>query len=168
MPFMHKTLMQKNLIKKAALISASALLLTAAVGTAQADTLSLDRLDDVLGFTADYGFTHIEELSVDGGNRIEVEGWLDEEWYADVEFSLDSGETLSEERERLVSGAWGMSEEDIRQAFERARQEGMVDFEEIDINRSGIIDLEGRDESGRDIDVSVRQGSYEVVEVDRD
>ncbi|WNL38684.1 PepSY domain-containing protein [Halomonas sp. PAMB 3232] len=155
-------------MKKAVLLPASALLLVATTGAAQADRLGLERLDEVLNYTADYGFTHIEELSVEDDSRIEAEGWLDEEWFADIELSLDSGETLKEERERLVSGAWGMSEDDIRQAFEMARQEGMTTFEEIDISRSGIIDIEGQAENGRDIEISVRQGSFEVVEIDRD
>ncbi|MFI0473680.1 PepSY domain-containing protein [Halomonas sp. HMF6819] len=154
-------------MKKAVLLPASALLLVATTA-AQADRLPLERLDEVLNYTANYGFTHLEELSVDDGRRIEAEGWLDEEWFADVEFSLDSGESLSEERERLVSGAWGMSEDDIRQAFEMARQEGMTAFEEIDISRSGIIDIEGESDDGRDIEISVRQGSFDVVEIDRD
>lgn len=149
-------------------IPATAVLLTAAMGSAQADSLAMDRLDEVLGHAADYGFTHFEEIGIKSRNRAEIEGWLDDEWFADIEFSLDNGETLQEERERLISGAWGMSEEDVRQAFEAARQEGMTEFEEIDIDRSGMIDIEGRDENGRELEISLRQGSFEVTEVDRD
>lgn len=91
-----------------------------------------------------------------------------DEWYADIEFSLDNGETLQEKRERLITGAWGMSEDDIRQALEVAAQEGMAEFEDLDIDKSGIIDIEGRDESGRELEISVRQGSSEVTQIDRD
>ncbi|WP_447894924.1 PepSY domain-containing protein [Vreelandella sp. GE22] len=158
-----------NLTKKVLMMPATALLLSAAAGAAQADEgLALERLDDVLGYTADYGFTQYQEISVESGDHVEVEGWLDDEWFADIEFSLDSGETLQEERERLVSGAWGMSEDDIRQAFEVASEEGMVTFEEIDMNQSGIIDIEGRNAEGREVELSVRQGSYEITAMDRD
>lgn len=157
-----------NAMKKMLLIPTSALLLTAAVGSAQADSLPLDRIDDVLTYSADYGFTQFEEISIDSRGRAEVEGWLDDEWYADIEFSLDNGETLQEQRERLITGAWGMSEEDIRQALDVARQEGMHEFEDIDIDKSGIIDIEGRDENGRELEISLRQGSYEVTGIDRD
>jgi hypothetical protein len=157
-----------NTMKKMLLIPTSALLLAAAAGSAQADSLPMDRIDDVLNHANDYGFTHYEELSIKGRGRAEVEGWLDEEWYADVDFSLDNGETLEEKRERLITGAWGMSEDDIRQALEIASQEGMVEFEDLEIDKSGIIDIEGRGENGRELEISVRQGSSDVTQIDRD
>ncbi|RUR29023.1 PepSY domain-containing protein [Vreelandella nanhaiensis] len=157
-----------NAMKKMLIIPTSALLFAAALGSAQADSLPIDRIDNILGHASDYGFSQYEELSIKGSGRAEVEGWLDDEWYADVEFSLDNGETLQEQRERLITGAWGMSEDDIRQALQVARQEGMVEFEDIDIDKNGIIDIEGRDESGRELEISVRLGSYEVTQIDRD
>ncbi|WP_336275111.1 PepSY domain-containing protein [Vreelandella indica] len=157
-----------NTMKKMLLIPTSALLLAAAAGSAQADSLPMDLIDDVLTHSNDYGFSHYEEISVKGRGRVEVEGWLDEEWYADVDFSLDNGDTLEEKRERLITGAWGMSEDDIRQALDVARQEGMVEFEDLDIDKSGIIDIEGRGENGRELEISVRQGSSDVTQIDRD
>ena len=98
-----------NVMKKMLLIPTSALLLAAAAGSAQADTQPVDRIDDILTYAADYGFTQLEEINVDDRGRVEVEGWLDNEWYADVDFSMDNGDTLQEERKRLITGAWGMS-----------------------------------------------------------
>ena len=136
-----------NAMKKMLLIPTSALLLAAAAGSAQADTQPMDRIDDILTYANNYGFSHIEEINVDDRGRVEVEGWLDDEWYADVDFSIDNGESLQEERKRLITGAWGMSEEDIRQALDAASQEGMTEFESIDIDKSGIIDVEGREQT---------------------
>ncbi|MGO3004429.1 MAG: PepSY domain-containing protein [Halomonas sp.] len=157
-----------NTMKKMLLIPTSALLLAAAAGSAQADSLPMDRIDDVLTHAGDYGFTHYEEISIKSRGRVEVEGWLDDEWYADIDFSLDDGETLQEQRERLVTGAWGMSEDDIRPALNVASQEGMVEFEDLDMDKSGMIDVEGRDENGRELEISVRQGADQVSEIDRD
>ncbi|MGP9764619.1 PepSY domain-containing protein [Halomonas sp. AOP13-D3-9] len=157
-----------NSMKKMLLIPTSALLLAAAASTAQADSLPMDRIDDVLTHANDYGFSHYEEISIESRSRVEVEGWLDDEWYADVDFSLDNGETLQEQRERQITGAWGMSEDDIRQALDVASQEGMVEFESLDIGKSGIIDIEGRGENGRELEISVRQGSSDVTQIDRD
>lgn len=157
-----------NAMKKMLLIPTSALLFAAAVGSAQADSLPMDRIDDVLTHASEYGFSQYEEISIKSRGRAEVEGWLDDEWYADIEFSLDNGETLQEKRERLITGAWGMSEDDIRQALEVAGQEGMIEFEDLDIDKNGIIDIEGRDESGRELEISVRQGSSDVTQIDRD
>lgn len=157
-----------NSMKKMLLLPTSALLLAAAAGSAQADSLPMDRIDDVLTQANDYGFSHYEEISIKSRGRAEVEGWLDDEWYADVELSLDDGETLQEQRERLITGAWGMSEDDIRQALDVANQEGMVEFEDIDIDESGMIEVEGRGENGRELEISMRQGSYEITQMDRD
>lgn len=157
-----------NSMKKMLLLPTSALLLAAATGSVQADSLPMDRIDDVLTQANDYGFSHYEEISIKSRGRAEVEGWLDDEWYADVELSLDDGETLQEQRERLITGAWGMSEDDIRQALDVANQEGMVEFEDIDIDESGMIEVEGRGENGRELEISMRQGSYEITQMDRD
>lgn len=157
-----------NAMKKMLLIPVSALLLTAAAGSVYADSQPLDRIDEILTYTNDYGFTHYEEISIKSSDRVEVEGWLDSEWYADVEFSLDNGNTLEEERKRLITGAWGMSEDDIRQALNIASQEGMTEFEEIEISKSGTIDIEGRDQNGRELDVKMGHGSFQVTEVDSD
>lgn len=157
-----------NTMKKMLLIPTSALLFAAAAGTAQADSLPMDRINDVLTHANDYGFSHYEEISIKSRGRAEVEGWLSDEWYADVEFSLDDGETLQEKRERLITGAWGMNEDDIRQALDVARQEGMVEFEDIDIDESGMIEVEGRDENGRELEISLRQGTDQINKIDRD
>lgn len=157
-----------NTMKKMLLVPTSALLLAAAAGSAQADSLPMDRIDDVLTHASEYGFSHYEEVSIENRGRVEVEGWLDEEWSADVEFSLDNGETLHEQRERLITSAWGMSEDDIRQALDVASQKGMVEFEDLDIDKTGIIDVEGRDKDGRELEISVRQGSSEVTQIERD
>lgn len=157
-----------NTMKKMLLIPTSALLLTAAASSAQADSLPMDRIDDVLTHASEYGFSHYEEVSIENRGRVEVEGWLDEEWSADVEFSLDNGDTLHEQRERLITSAWGMSEDDIRKALDVASQEGMVEFEDLDIDKTGIIDVEGRDKDGRELEISVRQGSSEVTRIERD
>lgn len=157
-----------NAMKKLLLIPTSALLFAAAAGSVQADSLPVDRIDEVLTHASDYGFTQYEEISIKSRGRAEVEGWLDDEWYADVEFSIDNGETLKEERKRLITGAWGMSEDDIRQALDVANQEGMVEFEDIDIDKSGMIEIEGRDENGRELEISLRQGTDQVSSIDRD
>lgn len=157
-----------NTMKKMLLIPTSALLLAAAAGSAQADSLPMDRIDDVLTHANEYGFSHYEEVSIQNRGRVEVEGWLDDEWYADVEFSLDNGETLQEQRERLITSAWGMGEDDIRKALDVASQEGMVEFEDLDIDKTGIIDVEGRDKDGHELEISVRQGSSEVTQIERD
>ncbi|MGS2742326.1 PepSY domain-containing protein [Halomonas sp. LS-001] len=153
-------------IKKALLIPAAALLFA---GTAQADDpLDINRIDRVLEHASAYGFNHYEEIETKSRGRVEVEGWLDDEWNADVRFDVESGDTQREKRERLITGAWGMNDSDIRQAFEIAQSEGMTAFEEIKIDESGMIEIEGQDANGRDIEISLRQGSDQVSHIERD
>lgn len=156
----------KTGFKARLLVPATAMLMVA--GTAHADNLPLERIDDVLGHASTFGFTHLEEIEAKRGNSVEIEGWLDEEWYADARLSLDTGESLKEERKRLISGAWGMSEADVRQAIDVARNEGMVEFEEMKIDRQGMIEIEGRGDQGREIEVEVRQGSDTASHVEHD
>lgn len=155
-----------KMLKRVLLAPTCAVLLAA--GSAQADYLSIDRLDDVLSTATSYGFTHFEEIEIKSRGRVGIEGWLEDEWYVDAEFSIDSGETLKEERKQLITGAWGMSEEDIRQAFAVAQAEGMAEFEEIDIDKRGMIEIEGRDQNGRELEIKLRQGSDQISSVDRD
>lgn len=157
-----------NAMQKMLLIPSSALLLAAGVGSAQADSLPVDRLDDVLNHASSYGFTHYEEIGIKSRGRAEVEGWIDDEWFAEVEISLDNGEALKEQRERRISGAWGMTDDDVRQAMDVARQEGLAEFEDIEIDQRGMIDIDGRDANGRELEISVRQGADSASGIDRD
>lgn len=153
-------------IKKALLIPAVALLF---IGTVQADdTMDINRIDQILERTSAYGFTHLEEIEIKRQGQAEVEGWLDDEWNAEVRFDLENGDTLSEKRERLITGAWGMSDDEVRSAFELARSEGMTTFEEIAIDESGMIDIEGRDANGREIEIRLRQGAAQISYIERD
>ncbi|MCL7941721.1 PepSY domain-containing protein [Halomonas sp. ATCH28] len=153
---------------KTTLMGSMAALMLAA-GAAQADDrLAMERLDGVLEHATAFGFTHFEEIEAKSGNSVEVEGWLDDEWYADARLSLDSGESLKEERKRLITGAWGMREDDVRQAFDVAISEGMIEFEEINIDEAGKIEIEGRDADGREIEITTRLGESGVIEVEHD
>ncbi|GED21542.1 PepSY domain-containing protein [Halomonas halmophila] len=154
-------------LKTLMITSASALALVA--GSAQADgRLGLDRVDAVLERAQTFGFTHYEEIEANGRDVVEVEGWLDDEWYADVRLSLNSDETLREERKRLVTGAWGMTDDDVRQAFAAASAEDMTEFESLQIDEAGHIEIEGRGQNGRELEITTRQGQDGVVAVERD
>lgn len=44
----------------------------------------------------------------------------------------------------------------------------MVSFEEIEINERGMIEIEGKDDQGRELEVKVRKGETAVASVERD
>lgn len=151
------------------LMIASATTLALVAGSAQADgSLGLDRIDAVLDRAQTFGFTHIEEIEAKGRDAVEVEGWLDDEWYADARLSLNSDEVLREERKRLVTSAWGMTADDVRQALSSAGAEGMTEFESLQIDEAGNIEIDGRGQNGRELEVTTRQGQDGVIGVERD
>ncbi|MGM0701268.1 MAG: PepSY domain-containing protein [Pseudomonadota bacterium] len=156
--------------RKTILTTSLATLLLAA-GAAHADDdrrLPVERLDGVLEQAAAFGFTHYQEIEVKRDESVEVEGWLDDEWQAEVRLSLASGESLEEERKRREGGAWGMSEADVRLAMESAVAEGMAEFAELQVDRDGRIEIEGYDTDGRELEVKSRQGERDVIEVEVD
>lgn len=163
-------MIRKTMTCKMILTTSLATLLLAA-GAAHADDdkrLPVDRLDEVLEKAAAFGFTHYQEIEVKGDASVELEGWLDDEWQAEVRLSLESGESLEEERQRREGGAWGMSEADVRLAMEAAVAEGLAEFAEVEVDRDGRIEVEGYDADGRELEVKSRQGERDVVEVEVD
>lgn len=152
-------------IRQTLLLPLVASSLTLGAVSAQAN-LTPEQLDTLLGKASDYGFTHYEEISFDDG-EVEVEGWLGNEWVAEVDFS-QQGQVLREERRRRGGNADGMSEQAVRSAVEAATGEGLVRIEEIQTRRGGTIEVEGVDGNGRELEVRVDASSYKVVHVDRD
>ncbi|WP_111414824.1 PepSY domain-containing protein [Billgrantia lactosivorans] len=148
--------------------SLATLMLAAASVQASDARLATERLDEVLEQVTGFGFQHIQEIEAKGRDSVEVEGWLDDEWQAEVRLSLESGESLEEERKRRDGGAWGMSEEDVRMAMEAAVAEGLAEFDELQVDRDGRIEIEGRDADGREIEVRSQQGESGVTDVERD
>lgn len=155
--------MQRKMILTASL---AALLGAATLAQAADDRLASERLDEVLAQAGDFGFQTYEEIEVKRSDRVEVEGWLDDEWQAEVSFDLASGESLKEERKKRDGGAWGLSEAEVRDAMALAVAEGLVEFEELQVDRDGRVDIEGYDADGRELEVKSRDGA--VLEVEHD
>lgn len=155
--------------RKMILVGTLASLMAAATLAQAGDSrLPAERLDDILAQASAFGFTHFEEIEVKDENSVEIEGWIDDEWQAEVRLSLESGESLEEERKRREGGAWGMNEDDVRLAMEAAVAEGLAEFEEIQVDRDGRVEVEGRDGEGRELEVKSRQGEGGTSEVERD
>lgn len=157
-------------IKTIAASTAAALLLGAgAVQAVYADeSLPVERFDEVLQHAEQYGFIMLDEIEIDDGGRVEIEGWLEDQWRAEVTLSLEDGQTLREDRRRLERDAWGMSFDEARKALAAASDEGLVELESLDVDVSGRIEIEGRDADGREIEVITRQGEEGVERVEND
>ena len=127
---------------------------------------SMSDVEAVVTASQDYGITHFREIEFEDGNRTEVEGWVGEDWY--VELDLSGSNIDHEDREKRIDGPWGMSAEEVRQVARAAMDEGITRIEEIKIRSNGSIEVEGDDANGREIEVSFRQGNNTPVGVERD
>jgi hypothetical protein len=155
--------MQRKMILAGSLI---ALMSAATLAQAEDHRLAAERLDDILAQASAFGFQSFEEIEARRDGRFDVEGWLDDEWYAEVRFSLERGESLREERKRREGGAWGMSDDEVREAMTLAVAEGLAEFEEIQVDRDGRVEIDGWSGDGRELEVKSRGGELLQVEYD--
>lgn len=129
--------------------------------------MSVEDLHGLLERSAEYGFTYYKDIEIEDDGSAEIEGWLAGNAMAKVTFSAQGAvveERTRGERERRHS----MQQSDVRAAVQAAAGEGLVRVEDVQINRKNVIEVEGRTAEGKDIDVRVRQGSFDVVKVDID
>lgn len=155
--------MQRKMILAGALAA-----LTSVATLAQADEgrLATERLDGILTQASAFGFQSFEEIETGRNGRVDVEGWLDDEWYAEVRFALEGGESLKEERMRREGGAWGLSEAEVREAMRLAVAEGLAEFSEIQVDRDGRVEIDGWSADGRELEIKSRGGELLQVEYD--
>lgn len=129
--------------------------------------MSRDDVERALSIALDYGFASFDEVEYEGDGIIEVEGWLDDGWEAEIEIHISSGEIVKEKRERS-SGGQGLSAEQILQSMDVAAAEGMVRFYEIEMDGSNEIEVEGWDASGREMEIDMDAQTFRILKVDLD
>lgn len=143
-------------------------LLCLVASPAMADGLPASDLRTALEHADDYGFIRYIEIEADQDDQqIEIKGWLDETWRAEIKLST-SGDRRREERSRHEGGSWGMTLDQVLAAIDTAETQGMATFEEIKIDRRGRIEVEGEDRQGNDLELYIEADTGEVTRVDRD
>lgn len=98
---------------------------------------------------------------------MEIEGWLDSEWYVEIDVNND-GSIRKEERRKRTDGPWGLSSADTRDYIEASVNQGMSRIEEIQADANGDIEVEGDNADGQELEVEFRTGSMEPTRVDKD
>ncbi|MFB2706627.1 MULTISPECIES: hypothetical protein [Marinobacter] len=128
---------------------------------------SFDDADRAIQAGLDYGITQFRSIELDDDKDMEVEGWLDDGWY--VEIDLDRNASLEKEKRQKRGGEpWGISAEDLRAYLDVARQNGMTMLEEIEVKSDGYVEVEGDDERGRELEIKFRLGEMNPIDIDRD
>lgn len=119
-----------------------------------------------------YGITHFHsiELDDDFGNadsRIELEGWVDSEWYVELDVNAD-GSIQKEQRRKRSDGPWGLSAEQASNYIDASVNEGMQKIDEISANARGDIEVEGSTANGQELEIDYRSDSMTPRKVELD
>jgi len=98
---------------------------------------------------------------------MEIEGWVDGQWY--VELDIDSDGTIQkEERRKRNDGPWGLTAADVEKYIDASAKQGINRIEDIKINAKGEIEVEGDNAEGQELEIDYHAGSMEPTRVDKD
>lgn len=130
------------------------------------------RLDDAkraVALGTDYGMVEFRSIEFDDDYQddVEIEGWLDDEWYVELEFD-GNGNIERENRSRYDRERYGLSADAVLDYLDAAGREGMVWFDEFEISSRGNITIEGDDDRDQELEIDFRSDSLEPVRVERD
>ncbi len=131
---------------------------------AQQRGMGPDDINRVLDIAVEYGFVEFDEIEYEGDNVIEVEGWLDNGWEAEIEVDMATGRLLKEKRERSRGGRAGITADVVRQVVTIALEQGMVRFDEIELD-SRKIEVDGWDRYGREMEIELDDRDLTVLKV---
>lgn len=131
-------------------------------------TGSIEEAKRALQIGSDHGITHFYsiELDDDDSNHLEIEGWIDEQWFVALDVNR-AGTILKEERRRRIDGPWGMSAADATHYIDASVAQGMTRIEELKIDTSGHVEVEGEDAQG-ELEVNFSSTQPESISIERD
>nr|WP_299243514.1 PepSY domain-containing protein [uncultured Halomonas sp.] len=137
---------------------------------AWADDGKLERaqLESLLDKADEYGFTHYEEISMEDGDRLELEGWGKDGWQLDVEMAVEDGSLIKEERRKAQVPDWALSGDQVRQALNNAFESDLQQFEQLDVDRDGSIEIEGYDTQNQEVELRLEGADFSVTGVEND
>ncbi len=157
--------MKKTTLSTAALLASLGLATTA---FAADQGLTQDELSSLLDSAQQYGFTHFEEISVDDGNELELEGWREDGWKLEVDMNIASGDTIKEEQRQDQIPDWGLSFDEVNKALDSAMGEGLQRFESLEVESSGSIEIEGYNDQNQEIEIYLNSSDFSVTGVTND
>ncbi|WP_280562773.1 PepSY domain-containing protein [Chromohalobacter sp. 48-RD10] len=131
-------------------------------------SLSPGKLESLLNDASTYGFTHYDEVAIDDGNRLEVEGWRDDGWQLDIDMLIEDGSLVHEKRHKDTIPDWSLTSDELHQALSNAQESGMQRFSELDVDERGHVDIEGYDAQNSEIDIRLERNDLTVTGVEHD
>ncbi|WP_100638326.1 hypothetical protein [Marinobacter salexigens] len=132
---------------------------------------TIDDAKRAIQIGSDYGISHFSSIELeddrDDDGSMEIEGWVDGEWYVELDVNSD-GSIRKEERRKRTDGPWGLSAAEASDYIDASVNQGMSRIEEINSNARGDIEVEGDNADGQELEIDFRTGSLEPTKVDRD
>lgn len=153
-------------------IFASAIVIGLATAPLAHASGSMDDVKLAVQSGTDFGLTHFQNIEFDDdhgddNDYIEIEGWLGNNWYVELDMASD-GTVTREDRRKRGNGPKGITADETLDYAQASSKEGMVQFEEIDVDDSSRIEVEGDDADGRELEIDFRSGNLQPVKVERD
>ena len=131
-------------------------------------SVTFAELDSLLASAGQHGFTAYEEIALEDGGRIEMEGWRDDGWQLGIELLQSDGSLTRETQQRSDIPAWSLAGGDVEQALRVARQSGLQRFESLAVDESGHLDIEGYDNQRREIELRLDGSDFSVIGVNNE
>lgn len=130
---------------------------------------SFEDAERILKAGSDYGITQFRslELEYEDYDEIELEGWVDNNWYVELDMS-DDGSINREQRRKHDGEPSGLTADEVRDYLKAAKAEGLDSLEELKVSSRGYIEVEGNDSSGRELEVDFRIGDLTPVRIESD
>jgi hypothetical protein len=133
---------------------------------------TVDEAKRAVQIGTEYGITHFHSIELDddfglADSRIELEGWVDSEWYVELDVNTD-GSIQKEQRRKRNDGPWGMSSEQALSYIDASVNEGMQQIEEISADSRGNIEVDGNNANGQELEIDYRNDSMTPRKVELD
>lgn len=162
--------MSKKTIISTAIASALVASLAAASMVQAAGTI--DEAKRAVQIGTEYGITHFHSIELDddfgiADSRIELEGWVDSEWYVELDVNAD-GSIQKEQRRKRTDGPWGLSAEQALSYIDASVNEGIQQIEEVSVNSRGDIEVDGNNANGQELEIDYRSDSMTPRRVELD
>lgn len=129
---------------------------------------TVDDVKRAVQIGSDYGITHFHSIELeddhDDNGSMEIEGWVDGEWFVEIDVYRD-GSIRKEERRKRADGPWGISSGEVLDYLDASVNQGMSRVEEIKAEANGDIEVEGNNANGRELEIDYRTGSMEPTKV---
>lgn len=131
-----------------AAVTAATLGMTSVALADRDETFERASLDNMLDRAAAAGIESFREFDVDredGEIEIDVEGWNSEG--QTLELTLRGPNAIEVERdiESTIESPWGLDRQQLDSLLDRTAADGFERISELDLNRSGSIEIEGYD-----------------------